>query len=57
MLALVTFRAFPPIGYSSLPGVENMPWVRDNAGLIFVGTPHYEIRQIRQLIEEQEYGQ
>jgi hypothetical protein len=54
MLAPVTLRAFPPIGYSSLPGVENMPWVRDNGGLILVGTLHYEIRQIRQLIEEQE---
>ena len=30
MLAPVTLRTFPPIGYSSLPGVENMPWVRDN---------------------------
>jgi hypothetical protein len=29
-----------------------MAWVRDNAGLILVGTPHYEIRQMRQLIEE-----
>ena len=54
MLAPVTLRAFPPTGYSSLPGVENMPWVRDNGGLILVGTPHYEIRQIRRLIEEQE---
>ena len=33
-----------------------MPWVRDNAGLILVDTLHYEIRQIRQLIEEQELG-
>jgi hypothetical protein len=39
---------------SSLPGVEDMSWVRDNNGLILVGTPHYEIRQIPQLIEEQE---
>ena len=54
MLALVTFRAFPPIGYSSLPGVENMPWVRDNAGLILVGMLQYEIPPIRQLIGEQE---
>ena len=33
MLAPVTLRTFPPIGYSSLPGVENMPWVRDSDGL------------------------
>jgi len=31
-----------------------MPWVRDNAGLILVGTLHYEIRQIREWIEAKE---
>ena len=31
-----------------------MPWVRDNGELILIGTPHYEIRQVQQLIEEQE---
>jgi hypothetical protein len=33
-----------------------MLWVRDKAGLTLVGTAHYEIRQIRQLIEEQKLG-
>jgi hypothetical protein len=48
-------RTFPPIAYSYLPGAENMPWIRDNTGLILVGMLHYEIRQIPQSIEEEKW--
>jgi hypothetical protein len=43
--------------YSTVGGITSKAADLSSGGLrppILVGTPHYEIRQIRQLIEEQE---